>query len=287
MSPLTLAPSKVRGADGCFAKSGSSVFRKESDMAENSAGVPIARANAGLRQSDSDGNDIHNRILLRLPAAERDIVFPKLELVRLKNRQMLHEVGDTLKSAYFCNTGMISILTVFPDGKSIEAGLIGKEGFCGIPLVAGFRSASTRAVVQVEATALRIDAEALAVFLRQCHILEQRLQQCSQMMAMEATQIAACNRLHAVEQRLARWLLMCSDRLETKSLPLTQELLSQMLGTRRASVTIAAGILQKAGFIAQNRGSVTITNREQLEQVSCECYGMMVRQRERWESDSD
>jgi CRP-like cAMP-binding protein len=153
--------------------------------------------------------------------------------------------------------------------------------------VAGFRSASTRAVVQVEATALRIDAEALAVFLRQCQILERRLQQCSQMMAMEATQIAACNRLHAVEQRLARWLLMCSDRLETKSLPLTQELLSQMLGTRRASVTIAAGILQKAGFIAQNRGSVTITNREQLEQVSCECYGMMVRQRQRWESDSD
>lgn len=200
---------------------------------------------------------------------------------------MLHEVGDTLKSAYFCNTGMISILTVFSDGKSIEAGLIGKEGFVGIPLVAGFRSASTRAVVQVEATALRIDAEALSGFLQQCHVLERQLQQCSQMMAMEATQLAACNRLHAVEQRLARWLLVCSDRLGTKSLPLTQELLSQMLGTRRASVTIAAGILQKAGFIAQNRGSVTITDRGQLEQVSCECYGMMLRQRQRWEKDSE
>ena len=107
------------------------------------------------------------------------------------------------------------------------------------------------------------------------------------MMAMEATQLAACNRLHAVEQRLARWLLLCSDRLGTKSLPLTQELLSQMLGTRRASVTIAAGILQKAGFIAQNRGSVTITDREKLEQVSCECYAMMLRQRQRWEKDSE
>jgi CRP-like cAMP-binding protein len=199
---------------------------------------------------------------------------------------MLHEVGDTLKSAYFCNTGMISILTVFPDGKSIEAGLIGKEGFVGIPLVAGFRSSATRAVVQVEATALRIDAEALSGFLRQCQFLERQLQQCSQMMGMEATQIAACNRLHPVEQRLARWLLMCSDRLGTKSLPLTQELLALMLGTRRASVTIAAGILQKAGSIAQNRGSVTITNREQLEKASCECYAMMQRQRQRWESDS-
>jgi CRP-like cAMP-binding protein len=262
-------------------------FRLEADMAEKSSRVPISRATAPLRQSDGDGNHIHNQILLRLPAAERDIVFPKLELVRLRGRQMLHEVGDTLKSAYFCNTGMISILTVFSDGKSIEAGLIGKEGFVGIPLVAGFRSASTRAVVQVEATALRIDAEALYGFLQQCHVLERQLQQCSQMMAMEATQLAACNRLHAVEQRLARWLLLCSDRLGTKSLPLTQELLSQMLGTRRASVTIAAGILQKAGFIAQNRGSVTITDRGQLEQVSCECYGMMLRQRQRWEKDSE
>jgi len=261
-------------------------FRVEADMAEKPTRVPITRATAGLRQSDSDGNPIHHQILLRLPAGEREIVFPKLELVRLKSRQMLHEVGDTLKSAYFCNTGMISILTVFSDGKSIEAGLIGKEGFVGIPLVAGFRSASTRAVVQVEATALRIEAEALSGFLRQCPSLERQLQQCSQLMAMEATQIAACNRLHAVEQRLARWLLMCSDRLETKSLPLTQELLAQMLGTRRASVTIAAGILQKAALIAQNRGSVTITNREQLEKAACECYRMMQRQKQRWESDS-
>ena len=254
-------------------------------MAQKSTRVPSTRA-LSLRQSDGDGNQIHNQILLHLPAAERNLVFPKLELVRLKSRHMLHEVGDTLKSAYFCNTGMISILTVFSDGKTIEAGLIGKEGFVGIPLLAGFRSASTRAMVQVDATALRVDADALAAFLRQCHTLERQLQQCLQMMGMEATQIAACNRLHAVEQRLARWLLMCADRLETKSLPLTQELLSQMLGTRRASVTIAAGILQKAGFIAQNRGSVTITNREQLEQVSCDCYGMMLRQRQRWERDS-
>jgi len=253
-------------------------------MAKKSARSAIRRS-ADSVHSDGDGNHIYNQILLRLPQNEREMVFPKLELVRLKVHQVLHEVGDTLKSAYFCNTGMISILTVFPDGKSVEVGLVGKEGFAGIPLVAGFRSAATRAVVQVDATALRIDAETLAVFLRQCPQLERQLQQCSQMMAMEATQIAACNRLHEVEQRLARWLLMCADRVGKTSLPLTQELLAQMLGTRRASVTIAAGILQKAGLIAYSRGSVKIVGRPKLEEAACECYGMMRRQAERWQRD--
>jgi CRP-like cAMP-binding protein len=254
-------------------------------MPKKNVRVP-SKHSAALRPSDGDGNQIYNQILLRLPQNERDMVFPKLELVRLKVHQLLHEAGDTLKSAYFCNTGMISILTVFPDGKTVEVGLVGKEGFAGMPLVAGFTSAATRAVVQVEATALRIDAEALAVFLRQCPHLERQLQQCSQIMGMEATQIAACNRLHEVEQRLARWLLMCADRVGNTSLPLTQELLAQMLGTRRASVTIAAGILQKAGLIAYGRGNVNIANRPQLEKASCECYGMMQRQKQRWEGDS-
>lgn len=254
-------------------------------MAKKSVRRPSKRS-ASSRHSDGDGNQIYNQILLRLPQNEREMVFPKLELVRLKVHQVLHEAGDTLKSAYFCNTGMISILTVFPDGKSVEVGLVGKEGFAGIPLVAGFSSAATRAVVQVEATVLRLDADTLTAFLRQCPQLERQLQQCSQIMGMEATQIAACNRLHEVEQRLARWLLMCADRVGNASLPLTQELLAQMLGTRRASVTIAAGILQRAGLIAYTRGNVHITNRAELEEASCECYGMMQRQKQRWERDS-
>ena len=134
-------------------------------MAKNSARAPI-KTSAESRHSDGDGNRIYNQILLRLPPNERERVFPKLELLRLKARHVLHEVGDTLKSAHFCNSGMISILTVFPDGKSVEVGLVGKEGFAGIPLVAGFRSAATRAVVQVDATVLRVDADMLAVFLR-------------------------------------------------------------------------------------------------------------------------
>jgi len=235
---------------------------------------------------DGDGNHIHNQILLDLPRKEREMLFPKLEFVRLKTHNVLHEPGDTLKSAYFCNTGLVSILSVFPDGKSVEVGLVGKEGFVGLPLVAGFRTAPTRAVAQIEATAFRVDSETLMVTLRQCPKLERQLQQFSQMMAMQVTQIAACNRLHEVNERLARWLLMSADRIGSNSLPLTQEFLAQMLGTRRSSVTVAAGMLEKAGLIVNSRGDVKIVDRPKLEEAACECYGIMQRQAKEWQGNS-
>jgi hypothetical protein len=157
----------------------------------------------------------------------------------------------------------------------VEVGLVGKEGFIGIPLVAGFRTAATRAVAQIDATAFRVDSQTLTGILRQCRQLERRLQQFSQVMAMEVTQIAACNRLHEVDERLARWLLMSTDRIGSSSLALTQEVLAQMLGTRRSSVTVAAGILQRAGLIAYTRGDVEIIDRKKFEGASCECYRIM------------
>ena len=235
---------------------------------------------------DGDGNHIHNQILLTLSQEDRAKVFPALELMRLRVHQVLHEPGDTLKSAYFCNTGLISILSVFPDGKCVEVGLVGKEGFVGLPLVAGFRTASTRAIAQIEATVFRIASERLTVLLRQCPRMERQLQKFSQIMAMEVTQIAACNRLHEVEERLARWLLMSADRIGSNSVPLTQEFLAQMLGTRRSSVTVAAGILQKAGIITHTRGDVKIIDRPKLEEVACECYGMMQSQTKEWQAGS-
>jgi CRP-like cAMP-binding protein len=200
---------------------------------------------------------------------------------------VLHEAGDTLKSAYFCNTGIISILSALSDGKTVEVGLVGREGLVGLPLIAGFRTSATRSVVQIEGTALRVDSDALAVILGQCPRLERKLQQFSQIMTMQATQIAACNRLHGVEERLARWLLMSADRAGTSSLALTQEVLGQMLGTRRSSVTVAAGILQRAGLIAYTRGDVRIVQRTKLEQAACECYGLMQRQVEVWQAQTD
>ncbi len=251
----------------------------------NKARPPI-KFSAKPLAGDGDGNHIYNKILLDLPPKERGLLFPKLEFVRLKTHHVLHEPGDSLKSAYFCNTGLISILSVFPDGKSVEVGLVGKEGFVGLPLVAGFRTAPTRAIAQVDATAFRVDGETLMVILRQCPKLERRLQQFSQIMAAWVTQIAACNRLHEVNERLARWLLMSADRVGSNSLPLTQELIAQMLGTRRSSVTVAAGMLQKAGLIAQSRGGVEIVDRRRLEEAACDCYGLMQGQIKDWQDDS-
>jgi CRP-like cAMP-binding protein len=235
--------------------------------------------------SDGDGNHIHNEILLSLPLKEQELLYPKLEFVRLKLHQVLHEAGDTLRSAYFPNAGMISILSVFEDGRSVEVGLIGKEGFVGLPLVAGFRTASTRANVQIEGSAFRVDSVTLIPILRECPKLERGLQRFSQIMGVQSTQIAACNRLHEVNERLARWLLMCADRAGTNSVPLTQDFLAQMLGTRRSSVTVAAGILQKAGLISHVRGDVEIIDRTSLEDAACECYGIMQRQTKKWQAD--
>jgi len=248
---------------------------------------PSAKSSPKPSRTDGDGNHVHNEILLDLPREEREMLFSKLELVRLKTHHVLHEPGDTLKSAYFCNTGLISILSVFPDGKSVEVGLIGKEGFVGVPLVAGFRSATTRAVAQIQGTAFRVDGETLRVILQQCPHLERQLQQFSQVLAMQVTQIAACNRLHEVNPRLARWLLMSADRIGSNSVPLTQTFLAQMLGTRRSSVTVAAGMLQKAGLIAYSRGDVQIVNRRKLEAAACECYGIMQRQIKNWAAEAE
>lgn len=253
-------------------------------MAKKYARTP--KRSPQLPPGDGDGNHIHNEILLTLPREERDIVFSKLEFVRLKFLQLLHEVGDSMKSAYFCNSGMISTLNVFPDGRTVEVGLIGKEGFVGLPLIAGFRSSALRSNVQIEGSAFRIGADALSESVVRCPKLALRLHQFSHVMAMQVAQTAACNRLHEVEERLARWLLMCADRAGDHRLPLTQDLLGQMLGTRRASVTIAAGVLQKAGLIDYRRGEVEILNKAKLEETSCECYTMIQRQIEKWRSES-
>jgi CRP-like cAMP-binding protein len=242
-----------------------------------------SRGNASPKRDD-DGNAVENEILLALPRAECDAILPKLEFVRLKLHQVLHEAGETLKSAYFCNSGMFSVLNVMPDGKSVEVGLIGKEGFSGTPLVAGFRTSHTRTVVQAEANAFRIDADTFRALLPRSPKLERQLNRFTQLMAVQVTQVAACNRLHEVNERLARWLLMTQDRVGSEHLPLTQEFLGQMLGTRRSSVTVSAGTLQKAGLISYTRGNVTILDRHNLEEASCDCYGLLTRQVKDWQS---
>ena len=232
-----------------------------------------------------DGQSVENEILLALPAKERDAIFPHLTFVELPTHDVLHEPGEPIKFGYFLNSGMTSILTVLAEGKSVEVGLTGKDGFVGLPLIVGFSSGPTQAVMQIAGNGFRIAARELAQALRQCPTLAIRLQRYVQVLAMQATQVAACNRLHEVDERLARWLLMCQDRIGSEFVPLTQEFLAHMLGTRRASVTVAAGMLQKAGLITYSRGHVNIIDRTRLESACCECYGIMRQQDKKWRSE--
>jgi CRP-like cAMP-binding protein len=232
---------------------------------------------------NSEERRIQNEILLDLSRKECESALANLEFVRLKPGQVLHECGEPLKSGYFCNSGLFSVLNAMPDGKLVTVGLIGKEGFAGMPLLAGFRTGHARTIVQLEATAYRVHADHLERLLRDCPIVERGLQRYSQLLTLQVMQTAACNQLHEVHERLARWLLMVRDRLSCDSLALTQDTLSQMIGTRRASVTVAACFLQRARLISYKRGIVTILNRRGLERSACECYRHLQEQVEEWQ----
>jgi CRP-like cAMP-binding protein len=225
--------------------------------------------------------------LLGLSPEDLNLLLPRLEHVRFKVGHVLHETGETLKSAYFVNSGMVSLVSVFPDGKGVEVGLVGREGFIGLPLAVGFRTAHTRAIILMDSSAFRIDSEFFNQVILHNKRLNLRLQQFSQMLAMEVTQLAACNRLHEVLQRLARWLLMSADVVESNYMCLTQESISLMLGTRRSSVTVAAGILENAGLITNSRGRIDIVDRARLEAASCDCYRLMRAQKTTWLRESN
>jgi CRP-like cAMP-binding protein len=237
---------------------------------------------------NGDGNKkmpIENEILLALPEKERAAVFAKLEAVNLPTHAILNEAEQPIKFGYFIDTGMASVLNVLSDGKMAEVGLTGKEGFVGLPLLAGFSTSPTRVVMQIAGRGHRIRSADLLEMTRTQPLLDKFLQRYLQELNVQTTQVAICNLMHEVDERLARWLLMCQDRIGTGEILLTQEFLSQILGTRRASVTVAAGILQKARIISYSRGKVKIAERRRLEQSACECYGKVVRLTREWRKE--
>jgi CRP-like cAMP-binding protein len=164
--------------------------------------------------------------------------------------------------------------------------LIGKEVFVGLPVVFGFKTSPLRVVVQATATASRVDVPTLRKLLPKCPELEKQLLRFAMILAMQSTQLAACNRLHDVEERLARWLIMSQDRIGGDTLPLAQEFLGQMLGTRRSSVSVAASLLQKAGMITYTRGNVTILDKLKLTEAACDCYDAIQRQKANWQAEA-
>jgi CRP-like cAMP-binding protein len=226
-------------------------------------------------RSDSAGKAISNVILLSLPDKEYDLLRPHLEPLDLPQHKILHESGEKIDFTYFLNDGMASLVALSRDGRSVEVGIIGKEGMVGMSLTAGLQRGTFRAIMQMAGTGVRVRSEVFLDVLFSASSLRSELGRFGLMHGLQVAQLVACNRLHEIVQRLARWLLMCQDRFDSQLLPLTHEFLAQMLGTGRPSVSLAAGFLENAGLIENQRGSVKILNRKSLENTACECYGII------------
>jgi CRP-like cAMP-binding protein len=226
-------------------------------------------------RTNPDGKPVRNRLLLALSDQEFQSIRPHLEFVNLPHHLSLHQPHRTVKFAHFPNEGLISLVVELNDGKSVEAGLLGKDGASGMPAVLGLSRSPLREIVQIAGSGFRVKIGALREILEsnpQTHVILGRY---AAGLAMQVAQTAACNRLHKIEERLARWLLIAQDRLESGTVPITHDFLATMLGTDRPSVTLAAGVLQKKGIIEYTRGSVKILNRKKLEQFACECYAVV------------
>jgi CRP-like cAMP-binding protein len=215
---------------------------------------------------------LKNSILAALPAEEYERIALSLTPISLDLAQILYEPDEPIRQVYFPTSTITSLVTILKDGSTVEAGIIGYSGMVGIPVVLGAESSTSQAVTQHKGDALMMPVETLKDELRRNGQLQQLLLRFTHTLFTQISQTAACNRLHTVEERLARWLLMMHDRIQEDEFMLTQEFIATMLGSRRAGVTVAAGTLQTAGIIGYKRGHIRIINREGLEDASCECY---------------
>lgn len=223
-------------------------------------------------RTDLNGRSVQNVVLLSIPASEYALLRPHLEFVEFPQQLILQEPGRRIEYGYFLNQGLVSLVVLTRDGKSVEVAIVGKEGMIGTSLAVGLRQGPYRAITQIAGQGWKIKSSAVAEALQSAPELRLVLNRYVLIQGLQIAQIAACNRLHEIEQRLARWLLMCQDRVDSDLLPITHEFLAQMLGTGRPSVSLAAGILQRAGLIENLRGTVKILNRAELEESACECY---------------
>jgi CRP-like cAMP-binding protein len=196
-------------------------------------------------------------------------------------REILHRPNEPIPSVLFPERGYVSLLATLEDGDAAEVGLVGREGMVGVPLALGADRSHLEVLVQAEGHALHLDADIFLTRMNEHPSLRTLILRYVMAFNTQITMTAACNGRHHIEQRLARWLLMAHDRLENDEFPMTHEFLSMMLGVRRAGVTVAAGMLQKAGFISYDRGRVRITDKPGLEAAACECHGIVRREFER------
>jgi CRP-like cAMP-binding protein len=222
-----------------------------------------------------------NHLLDALPAEDYARLLPDLELVQMPLGWSVYESGDPMAHLYFPTTSIVSLLYVTENGASAEIAITGNEGLIGISLFMGGESTPSRAVVQSGGNGYRLGASILKREFALGGHLQHLALRYTQALITQMSQTVVCNRYHAVDQQLCRWLLLSLDRLASNELRMTQELIANMLGVRREGVTLAAGNLQAAGLIHYSRGKITVLDRPKLEQRVCECYGVVKKEFDR------
>ena len=231
----------------------------------------VNRRSPSANPAASSGNP--NLLLAALPAEEYKRIVQSLDVVPLKLKEVLHRAGEPIEHVYFPGGGFCSMLTVLQDGAMVEVATIGREGAVGVWAVLDENPVSSTSMVQGGMDACyRMTAEAFRREMNRHGAFYELLTRFAQALIGFIMQSTACNAVHSLEQRLARWLLMARDRMERDDFPLTQEFVAMMLGATRPTVTVVAGTLQRSGLITYHRGRVTITDPERLEAASCECY---------------
>ncbi|MFN2569219.1 MAG: Crp/Fnr family transcriptional regulator [Candidatus Dormibacteria bacterium] len=229
-----------------------------------------------MASTDGDGHHkgsgSDNRILDALPEQDLDRLSAQLTPVDHAVTTVLSEPGSEIDSVYFPLDGVVSLVTPLAEGAVVEVATIGNEGIVGVPLALSRGIATVRAVSQVSGRSLRMPTSLFITEVQRGGALGALVQSYVAALFTQVAQASGCNRLHSNEQRLSRWLLMSHDRVGRDDFPITQVFLAQMLGSRRATVTLSAGVLQGRGLIRYRRGQLTIVNREGLERAACSCY---------------
>jgi CRP-like cAMP-binding protein len=223
-----------------------------------------------------------NRILSRLPRPDYERLRVHLAPVSLPRGRLLYEGGERVRYAYFLTGGMVSLLAATTEGETVQVAMVGGEGAIGVPTLLGIGVMPYQVMVQLPATALRVNASVLGAEFRRGGHLQDLLLRYLHTLITQITQSALCHHYHTIEERLCRWLLISRDRARTDNLALTQQSLAHMLGSQRTGVTAAARALQREGLINYRRGNIQLLDRQRLERRSCECYRIISREIEQY-----
>ena len=228
-----------------------------------------------MRRMDASSNWPRNRLLLALPSRNLNQLIPELEHVRCRRGQILMDADSSLDHVFFPDSGVLSVVTVYANGNTIEMATIGREGCTGVQAVFGAKSSSIRVLVQIPGSAAKMSRVAFTRTMESMPSFRSLMYAYVQAFLEQVMVSVACNGVHNLKERLARWLLMMCDRSDDDTLPITQDLLAEMLGVQRPTITNAAQELERAGLIERGRRQITILDRQGLTKASCECYQLV------------